>query len=365
MSSNSLEVDYQNLDTEKSGAFLREINSQLGVPINQLFDADSRGLVNYHLLNFETTVLDYKKFFNSCLWGELNKDNSKQKSLITSQEKYENFIRSQQINDMLFEYRFDLDVNYIEILKDEVYKVFGFKLKEEEINKIAIQTDYLKLLKENKIAEVEIEDSEIRSLLYFNGNLEKLNTFMESDMKEENSELEDNVLEKVIGTLIFSSSRKVIPKPFKNSGGRRGTWNHSDKDIKRNKRAGKKAEELTYYTLLDSDEVAEVEWVSSFSNTSDKSDNKHYDIRYKPVDSNSWKYLEVKSFNGTYFHLSRSEKEEAFKRGKYFEIALVTGEEVHIQRGLFTDNIDFENNNLFYATPSDYIITLDIEDNLL
>ena len=361
MSKKNFGVDYQILDTEESVAFLREINSQLGVPINQLFVSNSDGLVNYHLLNFETTVLDYKKFFNSCLWEALNEVSSKHKLLIDSQEKYENFIKSIEVRDMLFEYRFELNVNYIQILKDQVDKVFGFKLIEEEINKITIQSDYLKLLKENKITEVEIENPKIRSLLYFSGNLEKLNAFIESYKKEENSESEDNGSEKVTGKLIFSSSRKVIPKSHKNSGGKRGSWNHSDKDVKRNKRAGKKAEELTYHTLLDSDEVAEVEWVSSFSNTSDKSDNKHYDIRYKPVSSNSWKYLEVKSFNGTYFHLSRSEKEEALKRGKDFEIALVTGEEVYIQRGLFTSDVDFDNNDMFYAMSSDYIITLKIE----
>ncbi|MHB0756252.1 sacsin N-terminal ATP-binding-like domain-containing protein [Polaribacter sp. M15] len=354
-------VDYQILDTEKSVAFLREINSKLGVPISQLFDSDSDGLVNYHLLNFETTVLDYKKYFNSCLWSALNEVSSKHKLLINSQEKYENFIKSIEVRDMLFEYRFELNLNYIQILKEEVDKVFGFKLIEEEKNKITIQTDYLKLLKENNISDNEIEDDKIRSLLYFPGNVEKIKAYIVSNKESENSESENDNSEKVIGKLIFSSSKKVIHKQPKNSEGRGGTWNHTDKDIKRNKRAGKKAEELTYNTLLESDEVAEVEWVSSFSNTSDKSDNKHYDIRYKPMDSNSWKYLEVKSFNGSYFHLSRSEKQEALKRGKDFEIALVIGEEVHIQRGLFTSDVDFENNDMFYAMPSDYIITLKID----
>lgn len=133
-----------------------------------------------------------------------------------------------------------------------------------------------------------------------------------------------------------------------------------DKDVKRNKQAGKEAEERVYNALRDSDEVINVEWVSSFSNTSDKSDTKHYDIRYKPVNSNNWKYLEVKAFNGSFFHLSKLEKEEAIKRGKDFEIALVMGEDIHILRDYFKKEIDFDNNNLFYASPSDYIITLKI-----
>ncbi|WP_418639541.1 sacsin N-terminal ATP-binding-like domain-containing protein [Winogradskyella sp.] len=364
MSRKYMNVDYQNLDTEESVAFLRAINNQLEVSIGQIFDANSEGLVNYHLRNFETTVWDCKKFFNSCLWEELNKNCDKQKQLIDSQEKYEDFIRSQEINDMLYESRFHLDVNYIQVLKDEVSKKFGFKLKEEETNKIAIQSVYLKLLKENNFSEVEIEDAEIRSLLYFNGNEDKLKALLEFEkQEEEDSDLDETPSEKLTGKIIFSNSTKVVPKKSGNSNGKRGSWNHSYKDVQRNKKSGKKAEELVYNSLMESDDVTDVEWVSSFSNTSDKSDNKHYDIRYKPINSTNWKYLEVKSFNGSYFHLSKSEKEEAIKRGNDFEIALVIGEKIHILKNYFTEEIDFENNDKFYATPADYIITLKIKSN--
>lgn len=363
MSRKYLNVDYQNLDTEESVPFLKEINSKLIVPISQIFDTNSKGLVDYHLRNFETAVRDYKKFFNSCLWEELNKNSDKQKQLIDSQEKYEHFIRSQEINDILFESRFDLDVNYIQILKDEVNKVFGFKLEEEETNKIAIQSIYLKLLKENNFSEVEIEDAEIRSLLYFNGNEDKLKALLEFEKQEdEDSELDDKTSEKLTGKIIFSSTEKVVPKKSNNSNGRRGSWNHSDKDVKRNKKSGKKAEERVYNSLMDSEAIAEVEWVSSFSNTSDKSDNKHYDIRYKPVNSTNWKYLEVKSFNGSYFHLSKSEKEEGKRRGKDFEIALVMEDKIHILQDYFNEDVDFDNNDKFYASPSDYIVTLKINN---
>jgi hypothetical protein len=363
MSSKYMNVDYQNLDTEESVSFLRDINSQLEVSIGQIFDANSEGLVNYHLSNFETTVLDYKKFFNSCLWDELNKNKDKHKQLIDSQEKYEYFIRSQKINDMLFEYRFILDVNYIQILKDEVNKVFGFNLKEEETNKIAILSVYLKLLKENNFSEVDIEDAKIRSLLYFNGNEDKLKVLLESNkQEEEDSGINDTPSNKLTGKIIFSNSTKVVPKKSGNSNGKRSSWNHSDKDVKRNKKSGKKAEERVYNSLLESNDVADVEWVSSFSNTSDKSDNKHYDIRYKPTNSANWKYLEVKSFNGSYFHLSKSEKEEGRRRGKDFEIALVMEGKIHILQDYFNKDVDFENNDKFYATPSDYIITLKIKN---
>ena len=61
------------------------------------------------------------------------------------------------------------------------------------------------------------------------------------------------------------------------------------------------------------------------------------------------------------FHLSKSEKREAVKRGKDYEIALVLGEQIHILKDYFAEDVDFENNNLFYATPSDYIISLKLK----
>jgi hypothetical protein len=36
------------------------------------------------------------------------------------------------------------------------------------------------------------------------------------------------------------------------------------------------------------------------------------------------------------------------------------GEEIHILRDYFKQEIDFDTNDLFYASPSDYIITLKI-----
>ena len=154
---------------------------------------------------------------------------------------------------------------------------------------------------------------------------------------------------------------KINPTISNGKNRKKGSWNHSDKDLKRNKISGKKAEQIVFNSLKKSEIIEKVEWVSSFSNTSDKSDNKHYDIRYKSVDNPNWKYLEVKSFNGTYFHLSRSEKSEAIKRGKDFEIALVLDGQVHILKDYFNEDVDFDNNDLFFASPSDYIISLQLK----
>lgn len=354
-------IDYQSLDNQESVQFLKAINNELDVPLSTIFESNSNGLLNFHLHNFETIIYDHKKYFNSSLWSYLKKNKNKQKHLISFQEDYEYLSESQEILDKLYESRFLLEVDYLEILKNVVKRNFDFELKKDETNIIVIQPEYVKLLKENNLSEVDIEDVEIRSLLYFEGNETVLKECLKIDEQDNSTKPENKPKEKLTGKLIFSNTEKVVPKSSKKSTGKRGSWNHGDKDVKRNKQAGKEAEERVYNALRESDEVINVEWVSSFSNTSDKSDTKHYDIRYKPVNSNNWKYLEVKAFNGSYFHLSKSEKEEAIKRGKDFEIALVMGEEIHILRDYFKKEIDFDNNDLFYASPADYIITLKIK----
>lgn len=362
ISKNHKSIDYENFDNEEGVDFLNTIVEYFEISLTKLFDTDSDGLLNVHKQNFETTLRDYKKYFDACLWEELNANPKRQKNLIKYQENYENLISSKEVEKTLFDNRFKLSLDYTQILKDEVSTLFDFELKEEQTNTIALLPENKQILNEHKIEEVDIEDAEIRSLLYFKNNEEDLKKALEVEKQEtSDTELNPNTTEKLTGEIIYSSSEKVVPKVSSNKGGKRGGWNHSDKDVKQNKKAGKKAEERVYNSLMESEDVTDVEWVSSFSNTSDKSDNKHYDIRYKPANQNNWKYLEVKSFNGTYFHLSKSEMEEAKERDKDFEIALVMSEKIHILRDYFKEDIDFDNNNLFYATPADYIITLKVK----
>lgn len=48
---------------------------------------------------------------------------------------------------------------------------------------------------------------------------------------------------------------------------------------------------------------------------------------------------------------------------KEYEIALIAGDEVHIQKHLFSECIDFFDNDRFFAVASDYVITLKIESD--
>ncbi|WP_271769139.1 sacsin N-terminal ATP-binding-like domain-containing protein [Aquimarina algiphila] len=355
-------IDYGAFDNHLSIDFLKQITSKLSIPVSDLFDENFQGILEYHKKRFSIILLDFKEDFNTSLWTNLNNNRSEQKYLISYQENYERLIDSSTLESELLRNRFKLDIDYAKLLKQVVSESFGFEINlDSKACEIMIQSEYKPLLREKKVNEVDIEDSEHRSLLYFKGNKEEVLALLAASQDDDNSDLIDDINENKTGEIIYNSSKKVVPKESGGRSGRKGSWNHSDKDAKRNKMSGKKAEELVYNSLRKRDDVLKVEWVSSFSNTSDKSDEKHYDIRYKLEGSTNWKYLEVKAFNGTYFHLSKSEKREAVKQGKDYEIALVLGEQIHILKDYFAEDVDFENNNLFYATPSDYIISLKLK----
>lgn len=355
-------IDYETFDNQLSIDFLKEITRKLSIPVPDLFDNNSQGILEYHKKRFSTVLLDFKDTFNTSLWMNLNHNKNRQKHLISYQDNYEKLKDTSILESALLDNRFRLDIDYLKLLKQLVNTSFDFEINtNSKTCEIMIQPEYKLLLRENKVNEVDIEDSENRSLLYFKGNDEKIISLLVNAQEDDNSDLVKDVSKDLTGEILYSSSKKLILKESSGKSGRKGIWNHSDKDVKRNKISGKKAEELVYNSLRKRDDVLKVEWVSSFSNTSDKSDGKHYDIRYKLEDSTNWKYLEVKAFNGTYFHLSKSEKREAIKRSQDYEIALVLGEKIHILKNYFDENIDFENNDLFYATPSDYIISLKLK----
>ena len=355
-------INYADFNDQQSIEFLKAVTSELEIPISHLFDKGFNGIISYHKAQFQTIIFDFKEDFNTSLWKHLNQHRELQKQLITFQEAYENLIHTKMIENVLLDNRFELELNYLDVLKEAVNKEFGIEIdKDVEVYTIKILPEYKVLLKENKINEVDIEEAEIRSLLYFKGNDEEILGYLVSIKDNNDNEDDFEFEEEETGEIIFSSSMKINPTISNGKNRKKGSWNHSDKDVKRNKISGKKAEQIVFNSLKKSEEIEKVEWVSSFSNTSDKSDNKHYDIRYKSIDNPNWKYLEVKSFNGTYFHLSRSEKNEAIKRGKDFEIALVIDGLVHILKDYFNEDVDFDNNDLFYASPSDYIISLQLK----
>jgi len=130
------------------------------------------------------------------------------------------------------------------------------------------------------------------------------------------------------------SSNKLGNTPFK----------YSIQNDKKKKEIGDNAEKIVFNKLLSEYGKDNVIWSSK------DNDALGFDIKYKNK-NNEWKYVEVKTYNGYQFYLTRNEKEYADNHIGEYEIFLVENKKIHI-----INNIDFSTNKMLKLSCSQFIV---------
>jgi hypothetical protein len=302
---------------------------------------------------------DYKLHFEKLLWQKLNETNKieEQKQFLTLLYSYQSIVDTRdvkkEIENNYLVTNWDVNEYFIKIIGN----VYAIDLKKDSTAD-PLSNLYIDLGSKYNIDE-DLISIEVKSLFYFSGHEEPLKKYLNDlTIKEVISDGETKSPNR-IGKLHTGISKKLMLSTVSKSV--KVGWSHGDKDIARNKRLGKNAEKLVYNTLVNEYGEENVQWMSSFSETSlDKADSYHFDIAYKPAEE--WKYLEVKAFNGRFFHLSREERYFGVRYPSKYEVALAYQDDVFIFKDLFKEGLDFDNNPFYVATPSDYIISLEIEN---
>ncbi|WP_162845504.1 sacsin N-terminal ATP-binding-like domain-containing protein [Labilibaculum antarcticum] len=355
-------VDFNDFKNLESFNFLVWISNALDFSLDEILESNSFGIRSSHKRGLENTLKDLKSRFNSLLWLKLNNEKEKQALLIDQQISFDQIKSDESILQILDDNKFNLDLNYIDIIKDATYRLFNLSLLVDVEIKKCFENKYKHLLDKYSLHDDDLQDNKLKSLLYFEGNEEKLEKEFISLSR---CSVESDDLKKIeprIGNVIISQTTAIEPKGTSKPTSNR--WIHSDKDISRNKKLGEKAEELVFNTLVASVDVEEVEWVSGNSKyKTDKSDTFHYDIQYKNINNPDWFYLEVKAFNGRTFHLSKDEKKTGFDYKDRYQIALVHGNNIHIIENFFIDEDSFLNNEHYSVSSADYLISLKIKEN--
>lgn len=352
-------VDFSNLSKKETIGFLKAVSSKFGLEVSQLITWETDGFYGFYDEALRDLTRDNHKRFKRLMWNQLEatKSISEQKKFlpllfefnsIVDQDFVKNEIKRNALNAT-----WDIDRYFFNLIE----KKFDLKDFSAQSNLPDPTNLYPNILSEYKIDEDQFP-IEWKGLLYFKDNEQSLRDYLDEMDKSKQDQIEEVLDTSSVGNLYVGKSEKLNMRVFSNpvnSG-----WSHGMKDVVKNKRAGKRAEMLVYNTLVSEHGVDHVQWMSSFSETSlDKADSYHFDIAYK-ID-NTWKYLEVKSFNGTYFHLSREEKSFGMKYPNKYEVALVSGTDIFIFKELFKNDINFNDNPYYKATPSDYIISLKID----
>lgn len=352
-------VDFDNFSNKESYEFILLLCNSLNLSIKQILP---NGIYNWHRKEFISSIKDLEFIFKQNVWKFLNNIKIDQKKFITILSKY-NLSFITLIDKEIQGSKFDLEVDYNLKTKELIKKHFNIELNSSISKDIFIKNFYEDLLIKYNIEEVDISDESVRSLLFFNGNLEVIETnliklFGSNSEEKKDSDSEDL---NIIGSLIDASlSKKTKILPVR-SGNNNGPWVHSGKGELMKKRKGKKAELLVYNTLVNTFGIKNVKWVSGNSTTPDKSDNLHYDIEYKNADG-VWKYLEVKAMSDNQFIISNPEKEKGMAEPENFELALVEETSIYMVKDAFKFNLEesFESNSKFVAYAKDFVISFNV-----
>lgn len=353
-------VDFESFGNKESYELVYLLCNALGLTVDKIA---KDGLYNWHKKGFIDCIKDYEYKFKQLVWSKLANGNNNQENFISILNDYSlNFIN--QIESEIRSHRFDLKIDYLTIIKQQIKEHFEIDLDSLYINDFQIKNLYEELLTQYNIEEVDVLDEKIRSLLFFEGNAESINKYLidKSGANEENDDSK-NENDTITGDLIEASLCKKL-KPIQVAyGNGNGSWVHSVHVDKGKKRKGKRAELLVYNTLINKYGVENVKWVSGNSTTPDKNDKLHYDMEYKN-ELGEWKYLEVKAMSDNQFIISGQEKEKGVSEPDKFEMALVNDSSIYMVKDIFKFNQSetFECNSKFHAYAKDYVFVFDLKN---
>jgi len=349
-------VDFESFWNKESYELICFLCNELNLSVNKVLPT---GLYNWHKKEFIACIKDNEYKFKQLVWTALKNKPIKQGSFIKILNTY-NFDLISQLDSELLIHKFDLEIDYLSIVKEQTQKYFEIEMESIILDDSEIQNLYENLLNKYSVEEVDITDETIRSCFFFEGNTDKIELYLNEKFGEEEG-ASNNKDSKLIGALVDASLSKNGKTLQVDSGNENKIWVHSGHGDKGKKRKGKKAELLVYNTLIDKYGIENVKWVSGNSTTPDKNDKLHYDLEYKN-ESGEWKYLEVKAMSDNQFIISGPEKDKGIAEPDKFEMALVNDTAIYMVKDIFKFNMGetFESNSKFLAYPKDFVFMFDL-----
>lgn len=349
-------VDFENFGNIESYKLICLLSRDLNLSVKQVLP---NGLYKWHKQCFIDCIKDSEHKFKQLIWEVLKNKSGEQDTFIPILNNY-NLTFITQLESMILYHKFDLETDYLSIIKDGIKEHFKVDIDNPVSDNVEIKNRYKHLLIKYNIEEVDIKKESIRSLLFFEGNAQNIEEYLMELCSTEEDVL-NNTEEIITGTLVdvsLSKNARTVQLPQNNEN---GSSVHSALGDKARKRKGKKAELLVYNTLIGNFGIENVRWVSGNSTTPDKNDKLHYDIEYKN-EAGEWKYLEVKAIHDNCFIISGSEKDKGISEPDKYEIALVNDTTVYMVKNIFKfkQGETFESNSNFVAYAKDFVFVFDM-----
>ena len=350
------DLDYENLNEEvqlrKVEALFQSLDIELEAFSKKFFYKISVQKIHFGFI--KNCLLSKKKIIKTSIWKLLSdKDIESQAKFLNTINKFEDFEDFAWNHSLENEFKFTLNPKVV--FQEYISSIYGEITIFEEINIDNLKNQNLKNF--NDFQKFEISQSErYKSLIYFKTAIETLKNEIEKDEldakqsmeanKDNNNELADNI------DPIIIDSAKLKPKnnSNKSKGKNKGVYTPKSKDEKKLKEIGNSSEKFVYDFLLNSPDYKDV-YLASEDN-----EGLHYDIRYTD-NQDVVKYVEVKTFDNSYFHLTKSEFEFGDNNKEDYEIWLVNDKKNIIPIK------DFFTNDKYEIVSNEFLVYLEISKN--
>jgi len=341
-------LDYENINKKSEISKIRSLFNELKINLtdfanNYIYNIS---LSDIHFESIRNLLLSKKNEIKSAVWKSLkNKTIDEKAKYLNEINRFENYyefiIQESEKNKYIFE---PDTTEIINVFFNNTFRNIDIDSK-NNIDIVKIRSENSKRFNKDDLYIIE-QSERLKSLLYFNSALDVIRKELLSinfDGKTETNEKDSGLK---IKPIITSSDRLKNKKKTKSTANRNNSvFTQKEKNQKKLKVKGNTSEEIVYDFLIDNN-YKNVDLVSI------DNEGLHYDIRYTD-DRGVVKFIEVKTFDNSKFHLSRDEYEFGKNEQDNYEIWLVENkiEIIPIK--------DFFKNKKYKPITSEYEIYLD------
>jgi len=340
------QIDYLHLNSYNDCVLLKQLFTELNIPIekyNKIEPFYQIDFSKYHQIELKQAFEDnyylfQKRAYSYCIQTNQHKIFNELKAAFNHNSSY--------IQKQALENKNTINVNYFDLVQEFILTNF------ELDGIIETDIDFIFIYNNNSL-QIDIEklngNNEYISLLYFEDKLEDIKKHLEANIDIQNNRYsnEKNTLILSPKPIVLSQLSTQQQKTYNNDD-RKKPYKHNFQKEFHQKEKGNKSEEDVYSSL-----VKEYGKNNVFRESNDD-DSLGYDIKYKDK-NNIWKYVEVKTFNGYQFNLTKNEKEFAQNNYRYYELFLVASDKIYK-----LENVDFANDSRFKLVENDYIVKYNI-----
>jgi hypothetical protein len=344
-------IDYPNLNSLESCTSILGLFKELGIDIAEFnkcehsyYKIDFTKLHRFKLKQaFENNLYHFKQ--RLYLWCVENSEEHLFTSYIGTYEHNEEFVQLVSLENKNI-----LSLDYK--IKVELFINDNFDLTNSESADVDFHVIYKVNMKKIEVGYIE-GSVEYRSMLYFAHKLGDIQSYIESKMAleaEEKTNSESDKDDELSVKQIKKAKNITLNKPEPRNGSRarsKKPFKHSSASDRRKKEIGDDSEEDVYLYLVATYGTSKVTWAS------DDDDGYGYDLKYINHEEVT-KYVEVKTFSGNKFHVTKNEIEFSRKNFGQYEIFLV-GDEIQI-----LEDVDYDDKNQFLLEGQEFLVSYNI-----